>query len=122
MNLTNLELYCYLQYKVKKKKQTNTPVVHKCKYLLVNAVEFPQCTNPRSLVNRAQALPRQDPTSNGYWQAATSFPLANIVYSIWYLTPLITKYILLLLTSSFQTAVFCCSGFVVLTERAVSTR
>lgn len=45
MNL-NLELYCYLQYKVK------NLCVHKCKYFLVNAIEFPQCTNPISVVNK----------------------------------------------------------------------
>lgn len=42
-----------------------------------------------------QVLLAQDPTSMGYCQAAVSFPLANVVYSILYLTPLITKEILL---------------------------
>lgn len=84
MNL-NLELYCYLQYKVKK------PVVHKCKYFLVNALESFPSVQIQCPVNKAQSLLTQDPISMGCCQAAVSFPLANVVYLILYLTPLITK-------------------------------
>lgn len=65
-------------------------MIYVCKYFCVNAIEFPQSANPVSVVIKAQAV-LNIRTYKHQLLPSSCFSLADVVYSILYVTLLITK-------------------------------